>query len=163
MDILNAYWRMDYVQSQGDKPPSEHNPFVSLPKMGDDRAALIVHRGDAHYIVLNKFPYNPGHMLIVPYEQVSELKDLSPEARGELMELIVFAQDLLKRAISPDSFNIGMNLGKTAGAGIPEHLHCHIVPRWNGDVNFMPVIGKTRVLPQALDQTWQVLKQHLND
>lgn len=163
MDILNAYWRMDYVQSQDEKPPSEHNPFVSLPKMGDDRAALIVHRGEFHYLVLNKFPYNPGHMLIVPYEQIAELKDLSVAARSEMMELMVFAQDLLKRAISPDSFNIGLNLGKTAGAGIPEHLHCHIVPRWNGDVNFMPVIGKTRVLPQALDQTWQVLKQHLND
>lgn len=163
MDILNAYWRMDYVQNQDKKEPSEHNPFVQLPKLGDDRTALIVHRGHAHYLVLNKFPYNPGHLLIVPYEAVPELTDLSTEDRNEMMELIVFGQNLLKRALSPDAFNIGLNLGKVSGAGIPEHLHCHIVPRWNGDTNFMPVLGKTRVLPQALDQTWQVLRNHLNE
>ena len=161
MDILHAYWRMEYVTS-GDQPEAENrNPFKDLPGLGDDRKALIVHRGKAHYLLLNRFPYNPGHLLIVPFKEVAEISDLSPGERLEMMDLIVFAQDLLTQAMNPGGFNIGFNLGRDSGAGIPKHLHCHVVPRWNGDSNFLSVIGKTRTLPQALDQTWEILTKRL--
>lgn len=159
MDILHAYWRMDYVTSPGDEKNGHENPFKSLPQTGDDRKALIVHRAKENYIVLNRYPYNPGHLLIVPFEEVPELKDMSPSARSEMMELIVFSQEILQKAMNPDGFNIGYNFGRAAGAGIPKHLHCHVVPRWNGDMNFLPVIGKTRTLPQALDKTWECIRE----
>ena len=161
MDLLHSYWRMEYVTAPAKPGEGHENPFVELPKRGDDRAALILHRGEHAYLVLNKFPYNPGHLLVVPYDEVAELEDLTPEARAELMELIVKAQQTLRSALRPDGFNIGFNLGSAAGAGIPKHLHAHIVPRWNGDTNFMPVIGKTRTLPQALEQTWECLRNAL--
>ncbi len=148
MQHLHAYWRMEYIEAPKDAPDA--NPFAALPLLGDDRAARIVHRGTGHYIVLNRFPYNAGHLLVVPFREVPELEDLTAAERAELMELIVFAKKLLTAALKPDAFNVGFNLGAAAGAGIPKHLHAHIVPRWNGDTNFMPVIGDTRVLPQSL-------------
>ena len=161
MDILKAYWRMDYVTSSEEKD-GHPNPFEALPRMGDDRQALIIKRAQHSYLVMNKFPYNPGHLLAVPYAAVPTLKDLGREARAELMELIVEAQDLVQRAMNPDGFNIGINVGKVSGAGIPGHLHIHIVPRWSGDTNFISAIGQTRTLPQALDTTWEVLRNHLD-
>jgi ATP adenylyltransferase len=137
---------MDYIEAPKDATSS--NPFATLPKLGDDRAALIVHRGAAHYIVMNRFPYNGGHLLVVPYREVAELEDLTPNERDELMALIVFGKRVLQKALKPDGFN----------AGIPKHLHAHIVPRWNGDTNFMPVIGQTRVLPQALTSLYDRLQ-----
>jgi len=157
MDILKAYWRMEYVTSGSDAESGSANPFRELPRLGDDRKALIVHRAEHNYLVLNRYPYNPGHLLIVPYREVAELRDLTPHERHELMDLVVFAQDLVQRAMSPAGFNVGFNFGRTSGAGIPTHLHCHVVPRWEGDSNFLPVIGQTRSLPQALDQTWEAL------
>ena len=159
MDILHAYWRMDYVTSEGDPVSGKKSPFSELPKLGDDRTALIVHRGEFHYILLNRYPYNPGHLLIVPFREVSELEQLGPDERIELMDLIVKSQRILRLALNPDGFNIGLNIGQAAGAGIPKHLHFHVVPRWSGDSNFLPVIGKTRTLPQALDATWERLHQ----
>ncbi len=148
MQHLHAYWRMDYIEAPKHTPGA--NPFVALPTLGDDREALIVHRGTAHYLVMNRFPYNAGHLLVVPFRAVAELEQLTPAEREELMALIVFGKRVLQGALKPDGFNIGFNLGSAAGAGIPQHLHAHIVPRWSGDTNFMPVIGQTRVLPQAL-------------
>ena len=163
MDILKAYWRMEYVTSEADPEGGLKSPFKELPQLGDDRKALIVHRADHHYLVLNRYPYNPGHMLIVPYREVPELRDLEPEERLEMMDLIVLCQDLISRSMNPAGFNVGFNLGRASGAGIPKHLHCHVVPRWEGDSNFLPVIGKTRSLPQALDQTWEVLTKALSN
>lgn len=159
MDILHAYWRMDYVTSEADPVDGIESPFLRLPGLGDDRKALIVHRAPLHYIVLNRFPYNPGHLLILPYREVAELRDLSPEERLEMMDLLVRSQEVLQDTLHPDGFNVGINLGRASGAGIPRHLHFHVVPRWNGDSNFLPVIGKTRTLPQALDKTWELLHQ----
>ncbi|MFP4283031.1 MAG: HIT family protein, partial [Opitutales bacterium] len=136
------------------------NPFVALAEGGDDREALILHRAEAHYVVLNRYPYNPGHCLVLPYREVARLDQLERTERAELMELLVQTQAALEAAMHPDGFNVGLNLGKTAGAGIPQHLHLHVVPRWDGDCNFMPVIGETRSLPQALEQTWEVLQPH---
>jgi len=132
---------------------------VRLPALGDDRAALIIWRGPTSYLILNKFPYNAGHLLAIPYRAVPNLADLTPAERSDLMEAIVKAQDILTRAIKPDGYNIGLNFGRVAGAGIPGHLHAHIVPRWNGDSNFMPVVADTKVLPIALDTLWQRLRE----
>ena len=150
---------MDYVTSATDPVAGIDSPFSELPRLGDDRKALIVHRARHHYLLLNRYPYNPGHLLVVPFREVPELEDLEAGERLEMMDLIVLSQTVLKKTLNPDGFNIGFNLGRASGAGIPKHLHGHVVPRWNGDSNFLPVIGKTRTLPQALEQTWEVLKE----
>jgi ATP adenylyltransferase len=148
MEHLHAYWRMEYIEAP--RPKSEGNIFVDLPALGDDAKAHIVHRSRFSYLILNAFPYNAGHLLAVPFRAVTDLPQLTAEERADLMEEIVFAEELLRAALKPQSFNIGFNLGTAAGGSIP-HLHAHIVPRWAGDTNFMPVIGETRVLPQSLD------------
>jgi ATP adenylyltransferase len=156
MDNLHAHWRMEYV-SVPKEEREQTNPFVSIPHLGDDRKALLVHRSSHVYVALNKFPYNAGHLLVIPYREVARLIDLNEAERFDFMEMIIFSQELLERALKPDGFNVGMNIGSAAGAGIPEHLHCHVVPRWKADVNFMPVIANTRVLPEALDVMWEKL------
>lgn len=155
MQQLHAYWRMEYIEAPR-FPAAMRHPFTELPALGDDRAALIVHRSRLSYLLLNRFPYNPGHLLAVPFRKVTELDRLSPAGRADLMEEIALGRRLLAKALKPDGFNIGFNLGHAAGGSIP-HLHAHIVPRWSGDNNFMPVIGNARVLPQALDATWERL------
>jgi ATP adenylyltransferase len=155
MQQLHAYWRMDYIEAPR-YPATMKRPFSELPAMGDDRLALIVHRSTHAYLVLNRFPYNPGHLLAVPFREVVELEELEPEERADLMEEIVFGRKLLAAAMKPDGVNIGFNLGSTAGGSIA-HLHAHIVPRWNGDNNFMPVVAQTRLLPQSLEATWERL------
>ena len=147
MDHLHAYWRMEYIEAP--RLPEGANIFTELPKMGDDAKALIVHRSGLSYLVLNLYPYNPGHLLAVPFRTVTDLVELSPAERADLMDTIIFAKEVLQAAVNPNGFNIGFNLGGAAGGSIP-HLHAHVVPRWNGDTNFMPVIGETRVLPQSL-------------
>jgi ATP adenylyltransferase len=155
MQQLHAYWRMDYIEAPR-YPATMKRPFTDLPAMGDDRLALIVHRSAHSYLVLNRFPYNPGHLLAVPYREVVEPEELPRAERADLMEEIVFARRLLSAAMKPDGVNIGYNLGSAAGGSIA-HLHAHIVPRWNGDNNFMPVVGQIRVLPQSLEATWERL------
>jgi ATP adenylyltransferase len=155
MQQLHAYWRMDYIEAPR-YPATMKRPFTELPLMGDDRKALIVHRSPLTYLVLNRFPYNPGHLLAVPFREVVELEELSEPERADLMEEIVLGKRLLLEAMKPDGVNIGFNLGSAAGGSIA-HLHAHIVPRWNGDNNFMPVIGQTRVLPQSLEAAWERL------
>jgi ATP adenylyltransferase len=154
MQQLHPYWRMDYIEAP--RYPATKKPFTELPALGDDRTALIVHRSSLSYLVLNRYPYNPGHLLAVPFREVVELEELNAAERADLMDIIITAKRLLRAALKPDGFNIGFNVGSTAGGSIP-HLHAHIVPRWNGDNNFMPVLGQTRVLPQALDATWERL------
>ncbi len=145
---------MTYIEAP--KPSHNGRLFTELPNQGDDRAALILHRTRLSYLVLNRFPYNPGHLLAVPFRAVAEPGDLEPAERADLMEIIVVGQQVLRAAVNPDGFNIGFNLGSAAGGSIA-HLHAHIVPRWTGDTNFMPVIGETRVLPQALESTYDRL------
>jgi len=155
MQQLHAYWRMEYIEAPR-YPARMKRPFSELPALGDDRAALIVHRSKHAYLILNRFPYNPGHLLAVPFREVTEIENLTPTESAALMAEIIFAKRLLAAALNPDGFNVGFNLGSSAGGSIP-HLHAHIVPRWNGDTNFMPVIGQTRTLPQSLDATWERL------
>lgn len=151
---------MEYIQAPG-FPAGMKRPFTDLPAMGDDRAALIVHRSPQTYLILNRFPYNPGHLLAVPFKEVTDIEELSTQGRADLMEEIALGKRLLREAIKPDGFNVGFNFGSAAGGSIP-HLHAHIVPRWNGDTNFMPVIGSTRTLPQSLDSTWARLNEVLS-
>lgn len=154
MEQLHAYWRMEYIEAP--RYPDTKRPFTELPALNDDRTALIVHRREFSYLLMNRFPYNAGHLLAIPFREVAELEDLRAEERADLMEAIVFAKRVLAAAIKPDGFNVGFNLGSAAGGSIP-HLHGHIVPRWNGDNNFMPVLGQTRTLPQSLDTMWEKL------
>lgn len=157
MQHLHAYWRMEYIEAPG-FPSGMQRPFTELPALGDDRKAFIIHRSLLSYLILNRFPYNPGHLLAVPFREVSDLDALSPQERADLMETMTYAKRLLGAALKPDGFNIGFNLGSAAGGSIA-HLHAHIVPRWNGDTNFMPVLGSTRVLPQSLTATWERLAE----
>lgn len=154
MESLHAYWRMEYIEAP--RLPRTKRPFTELPALGDDHAAFIVHRSPLCYLMLNRFPYNPGHLLAIPYREMSDLEELTTAENADLMSIMVFGKRLLRAALSPDGFNLGFNLGSAAGGSIP-HLHGHIVPRWNGDTNFMPVLGQTRILPEALEATWQKL------
>ncbi len=155
MDRLHSYWRMEYVEAL--KYPDNENPFLALPRLNNDREAHIIHRGKHSFLMLNRFPYNAGHLLAAPFREVADLADLSTEERGEILEMIVLAQSLLNKTLKPDGFNIGFNVGSAAGASIANHLHCHIVPRWTSDTNFMPVLADTRVLPKSLDSLWVLL------
>ena len=156
MERLHAYWRMPYILASKNSEKSV-NPFIQITDTGDDAKEYILHRGMHNYIVMNRHPYNAGHLLVLPFREEARLENLSNEERHELIDLVVEAQNILTRALQPDGFNTGFNFGDAAGAGIPSHLHCHVVPRWNGDTNFMPVIGNTRVLPDSMDAMWQRL------
>jgi ATP adenylyltransferase len=143
---------MEYIEAPR-YPAALKRPFTELPALGDDRTALIVHRSPLSYLILNRYPYNPGHLLAVPVREVNDLLDLTPTERTDLMDEIVFGQKLLNAVLKPDGINVGFNLGSAAGGSIA-HLHGHLVPRWSGDNNFMPVIGQTRILPQSLEAMW---------
>ena len=155
MEHLHAYWRMEYITAP--RPPEGGNLFTDLPALGDDTQALIIHRSRLSYLIMNRFPYNAGHLMAVPFRAVNDLPALDTAERGDLMDEIVRGQEILRAALNPNAFNIGFNLGP-AGGGSIGHLHCHIVPRWSGDTNFMPVIAETRVLPESLSTMYQQLR-----
>lgn len=161
MEFLHAYWRMDYIEAPKKNGP-RNNPFVEIPLVQDEKSVRILYKGPHSFIVMNIFPYNPGHLMAIPYREVAEMHVLSSEERADLWESVIKAQEILTKGMQPDGFNIGINLGSAAGAGIPQHLHIHIVPRWNGDTNFLPVISQTKSLPQALDHLWDRLKAFSN-
>jgi len=162
MERLWAPWRFQYVK-EAVKRTEEGCIFCEKPSESNDQENLILHRGKTGFIILNKYPYNNGHLMVVPYRHVAELHLLTPEEKLELMELIAMAISALKKAMSPHGFNIGMNLGRVAGAGIDEHLHFHVVPRWRGDTNFMTVTGDTKVISAGLKETWEGLKPYFAD
>lgn len=154
MQQLHAYWRMDYIEAP--RLPALKKPFTELPALNDDRAALIVYRSPLSYLMLNRYPYNPGHLLAIPYRETTDIEELSPTERADLFEIITAAKRILRLALKPDGVNVGFNLGAASGGSIA-HLHGHIVPRWNGDNNFMPVVAQTRILPQSLEVMWERL------
>ena len=129
----------------------------AVPAQRPLRYGLVVHRGDSVYVVLNLFPYNPGHVLVCPYRHVADYTDLTPDERTEFGEITRTAMEVLRSVSRPAGFNIGMNQGEVAGAGIAAHLHQHVVPRWGGDANFLPVIAQTRALPQLLDESRRLI------
>jgi ATP adenylyltransferase len=150
-------WRMGYIRGEGKDLGG--CPFCVLPGRGEeqDEASLILHRAETVYVILNAYPYNPGHLMVVPYRHVAGLDELTADEVGEMAAMVQQAVLALKATSNPDAFNVGMNIGTLAGAGIAEHLHQHVVPRWGGDTNFMPLIGQTRVLPELLEETYQRL------
>lgn len=149
-------WRMAYIRA--DEPVSGC-PFCVLPARdpADDRESLILHRGRQAYAILNAYPYNPGHLMAVPYRHVAGIDELTVSELHEVADLCRAAVVALRASSGPQAFNIGINMGGVAGAGIADHIHQHVVPRWQGDTNFMPVIGQTRVLPQLLEETYERL------
>lgn len=149
MDQLHAPWRIDYILAPK-SPPGGDSVFTQIAQSSDDVGNHVLKRGRSCFAVLNAWPYTGGHLMTVPYRQVPDLRDLTEMELLELMLLTRQCQDALAQVMRPEGFNIGLNLGKVAGAGIIEHLHFHIVPRWNGDTNFMPVIAGSMVLPEAL-------------
>ena len=155
MDYLWTPWRYSYV-STVDK--TDGCVFCNLLALGDDRRALIVHRAEHNFIILNAFPYTSGHVMVVPYEHVDRLKLLPEAAATEMMFLTRRLEAVLTDLYQPNGLNLGMNIGKAAGAGVAGHIHMHILPRWVADANFMTVIGETRVLPESLEETYKRLK-----
>jgi ATP adenylyltransferase len=153
-------WRMAYINDQGAQ--REGCIFCTLPAEGEehDERNLILGRGERNFVILNAFPYNPGHLMVAPYRHVGDYLDLTREELAEATELTRTAINALKQVSAPHGFNVGMNLGTVAGAGIADHVHLHVVPRWGGDTNFMPVIGQTKVLPELLAETWAKLRPH---
>ena len=157
-----APWRMSYVST-----PIEERPagcvFCDLPTQDDDTATYILRRGRLAFVIMNLYPYNNGHLMVVPYAHEAVLFALAPEVVHEMMELTQLSQQIVHDAMRPQGFNLGMNQGRAAGAGIDEHLHLHIIPRWVGDTNFMPVVGDTRVMPQHLDETYALLRKGFDE
>jgi ATP adenylyltransferase len=154
VDYLWTPWRYQYV-TKGESPSV--CVFCTAGGSGDDRKNLIVHRAEHNFIILNRFPYTNGHVMVVPFQHVSNLQDLEEAALHEMMRLARDCEKHLRAIYRPDGLNIGLNLGRSAGAGIADHVHMHILPRWSADTNFMTVTGETRVLPEELPMTWEKL------
>ncbi len=150
-----APWRLPYVK---DASKDTECIFCSKPAEGDDAATFIVHRGERCYVILNTFPYTNGHLMVAPFEHLARLQDLDDETTAELMTLAARATAILDDTYGPEGYNVGVNQGRIAGAGFDSHIHMHVVPRWAGDTNYMPVIADTRVMPQTLEQSYEALK-----
>ena len=153
MKYIWAPWRMQYIRTE--KPPGCF--LCDKPAEDKDKENYILYRGAKNFILLNSFPYNPGHLLVAPYRHTGNIEELTAAERDEHFELVSRSIKVLKKEINPAGFNIGANLGKVAGAGLEDHFHSHIVPRWQGDNNFMPVLGEAKVIPQALADTYESL------
>jgi ATP adenylyltransferase len=159
MDTLHAPWRIEYILSP--KPELKEGLFTRIAQSSDDEANLVIARDRTCFALLNKYPYNGGHLMVVPYKEVADLNGLTEEELADLWKLVRRCLAALTTVMKPDGFNVGINLGKVAGAGIVEHLHIHVVPRWNGDTNFMPVIANTGVVPEALKDVAAKLRAEL--
>ncbi len=156
MKQLWAPWRMEYILNEVDK--TDGCIFCELPKQNQDQKNLILFRSDKCFVILNKFPYNNGHLMVVPFQHTGDLLELKEETMQDMHQTIRKCVQVMKNILHPHAFNIGMNIGRTAGAGIDAHLHYHIVPRWDGDTNFMPVVSGTKVVSESLIATWQKLR-----
>jgi ATP adenylyltransferase len=154
MSHLWTPWRSKYIQEH---KASSGCIFCAAAAGEDDKEALVLFRGERNFIILNRYPYTSGHLMIAPYAHVSRLNQISPEVTQEIMELLRQGEDILQQTYRCNGLNLGMNLGEAAGAGIEEHIHMHLLPRWYGDANFMSVIGDTRVLPEVLEDTYAKL------
>lgn len=155
MDILYAPWRAQYILGGEEKDKDEGCFFCGYPERCDDEGCLIIARGEFCFVIMNKYPYNPGHLMVAPYRHTADFGGLTAGETAEMVALAQKSQRVLNKVMTPQGFNLGMNLGKIAGAGVDDHLHLHVVPRWAGDTNFMPVLGETRVISEALNLTWK--------
>jgi ATP adenylyltransferase len=167
MDHLWAPWRLSYITAPSEKEKlhaAGEDCFIcraTAAPPAEDRANLLVHRTELSVVMLNRFPYNNGHLLVCPREHKGRLDELSPEQLLDLQLTIRQMIGILQKRMNPEGFNVGLNLGRAAGAGVPGHLHWHIVPRWNGDTNFMPVVGDTKVISQSLDALYDLITEEL--
>lgn len=159
MKMIWAPWRIEYIRS----PKHDGCIFCDFPKENRDRERLILYRGEHAFVIMNNYPYNPGHVMIAPYRHVGRWEELRDEELLDMMKLSRLMIRAIKRAMNPDGFNMGVNLGRVAGAGIEEHVHIHVVPRWNGDTNFMPVVADTKVIPESLGDSYEELKKALEE
>ena len=153
---LWAPWRIEFIRSP--KPCGCFLCGNEAPNQGKEEEALIVYRGKSVFVILNRYPYNSGHLLIAPYRHAGDISELTAAERHELIDVTAEAKNILAELLRPEAYNVGFNLGKAAGAGVADHLHCHIVPRWNGDTNFMPVLADTRCVPEALEATAELIR-----
>lgn len=158
MDRLWSPWRYRYVSTTG---PSGGCIFCEKAASSDDRENLVLLRAERNFLLLNLYPYTSGHLMIAPYQHVATLADAEPETLEEMMRLTARAEKALRGVYRPEGFNVGMNLGECAGAGVPGHIHMHVLPRWPGDASFMTSVGETRVLPETLETTYDRLKSAL--
>jgi ATP adenylyltransferase len=156
-----APWRLRYVKDASKDKESECI-FCAALEAGDDETNLIVHRGELCFVILNKFPYTNGHLMVAPYQHVATLQELGAPTATELMRLAQRGMDALEASYSPHGYNVGFNQGRVAGAGVEHHIHMHVVPRWGGDTNFMPVLGDTRVMNQTLADSFQTVREAFN-
>jgi len=156
MNKLWAPWRIGYIRT----PKQDGCIFCTKSEKNDDRDNLVLYRGESSFVLMNLYPYSNGHLMIAPYQHTSKTSELNKKTNLEIMNIANHSMGILKLVMKAEGFNFGANLGKVAGAGIEEHLHYHIVPRWAGDTNFMPVIGHTNVLVEGLQETWDMLKNH---
>ena len=154
---LWAPWRMNYVTRTGDQQ-RVGNIFVELPAQNEDEKNGILYRGETAFVILNAFPYSNGHLMVAPFRETNDMTTMTPAELLEVNELIAKAVGWLTKVYRPDGFNIGVNLGSAAGAGIPQHIHWHVLPRWNGDTNYMTTIGSIRVMPQSLEDSYAALR-----
>jgi ATP adenylyltransferase len=161
MEPLHAPWRIEYILAPK-TPATDGSLFTRIAQSDEDEANYVIVRDRTCFALLNKYPYVGGHLMVVPYKQTPDLDGLTGEEMTDLLQLTRRCQAALKRVMKPDGFNVGINIGKCAGAGIVEHLHIHIVPRWSGDTNFMPVLANTSVVPQALSELAATLRTTLN-
>ena len=154
MKNIWAPWRIQYIR--GEKPAGCF--LCTKPAEDNDKENFVLYRGEKNFIMLNSFPYNPGHLLVAPYRHTGNPEELTAAERNEHFELVSRSIRVLKEVLNPGGFNIGANLGKAAGAGVEDHFHSHIVPRWNGDNNYIPVLADVRIVPQALAETYDALR-----
>ncbi|MCK9355745.1 MAG: HIT domain-containing protein [Dehalococcoidia bacterium] len=157
LERLWAPWRIEYIRAARDNGCI----LCAFPAESDDESHLILHRGQHNFIMMNAYPYSPGHLMVAPFKHTAELADLTAAESAEHHELVKLGIAVLRDVARPDGFNVGLNLGRVAGAGIDQHLHTHIVPRWLGDTNFMPVLADTRVMSESLPSMWKKLKAAL--
>ena len=156
MNYIWTPWRMKYIQ---ENRAEQGCVFCLAAESEDGLENLVFHRGEGVFMILNRYPYTSGHIMCVPYMHVCRPQDLTPEVRSEMMEQVTKAVTVLGSVYQPEGFNLGMNLGDVAGAGIADHLHMHIVPRWGGDTSFISTLGQTRVLPESLVETYRRVKE----
>lgn len=159
MKRMWAPWRMEYLTRNNE----EGCIFCEKPAESRDRENYLLYRGQTGYILLNLYPYSNGHLMVAPYQHVASLEGLEPGVLTELMLLVNLSLRVLRRALKPHGFNVGVNIGKAAGAGFVDHVHIHIVPRWQGDTNFMPLLAEARVIPELLDETYERLRVALHE